>query len=205
MAASSTPDRRPHSSSRLPGVALPPKLNMTSPLQIEFANEQTLLAVNELRLGGVAKLILRDAGVRGGTLSIAVVNDPAIHQINRDFLKHDYPTDVLSFALEEDFDAFEGEVLVSAETALSHATDYGWSAEDELLLYVIHGTLHLAGYRDKTENEQAEMRAAEARYLRLAHASPNLIADGNVGPLKVNLAARAKSRIAAQHTLLGGS
>jgi probable rRNA maturation factor len=140
---------------------------MRTPLQIDFANEQSLLAVDESRLAEVAQQILIDAGVRAGSLSIAIVDDAVIHRLNNQFLKHDYATDVLSFALDEDRDAFEGEVVVSVETAIRSAGDYDLSPESELALYVIHGTLHLAGYRDTTEAERMAIRAAESRYLRM--------------------------------------
>ncbi|MEN0112135.1 MAG: rRNA maturation RNase YbeY, partial [Planctomycetota bacterium] len=80
---------------------------------------------------------------------------------------HDYPTDVLSFPLVDEPPHLVGEVIVSADTAITSAAEYGWPAEHELLLYVVHGVLHLAGRRDKTEEESATMRADEARYLRL--------------------------------------
>ena len=135
-------------------------------IQVEIANEQSLLEVDEMRLRDVAKTILRDAGVHGGSLSIAIVDDATIHVMNREYLQHDYPTDVLSFLLEEDLKEFEGQVVVSSETAIQNANEYGWRAEEELLLYVIHGTLHLAGYRDKTEADRAAMRQAEVQALR---------------------------------------
>ena len=68
-------------------------------------------------------------------LSVAVVDDPTIHELNRQFLDHDYPTDVLSFLLERDGDALEGEVVVSADTRGPRRSN-GWPADDELLLYV---------------------------------------------------------------------
>lgn len=141
--------------------------SMTKPLEIAVANEQALVAIDEESFVDVARRILRDGGVRGGSLSIAVVDDDAIHRLNREFLNHDYPTDVLSFTLDEDPSGFEGEIVVSAETAIRNAANYGWSTENELNLYIIHGALHLAGYRDKMEADQAEMREAESKYLRL--------------------------------------
>lgn len=154
---------------------------MTVPIQIDVTNEQSMLSVDEPRLAKIARQILQDAGVRGGTLSIAVVDDNTIHRVNNEFLRHDYPTDVLSFVLEEDRGHFEGEVIVSAETAIRNAAEYIWDPEDELVLYVTHGTLHLAGFRDKTEAEQAAMRDAETRYLRLHGIRPPVSAGGHVG------------------------
>ena len=149
-------------------------------MNIEIANQQTTLSIDEDRIRGVAAAILADAGYFEGELSIAVVDDPTIHELNIRHLQHDYPTDVLSFALLDEPPRLEGEVIVSADTAVEYALDYGWPAEDELLLYVIHGTLHLAGHRDKADDEVAAMRAAEAKYLRLAGVEPPaLVAEEN--------------------------
>lgn len=139
-----------------------------APMNIEIANQQSALAVDEDRMRGVAAAILADAGYHAGELSLAVVDDSTIHALNVRHLGHDYPTDVLSFALLDEPPRLEAEVIVSAETAIENAGDYGWPAESELLLYVIHGVLHLAGHRDKADDEVAEMRRAETHYLRLA-------------------------------------
>jgi probable rRNA maturation factor len=68
-------------------------------------------------------------------------------------------------------------VIVSADTASRRAAEFGWQMQDELLLYVIHGTLHLTGFDDKTDSDRAVMRAKEEQYLRsLGRAIP--AADG---------------------------
>jgi probable rRNA maturation factor len=132
---------------------------------IEIANQQTTLSLDEERLRRAAELVLADAGIREGNISLAVVDDPTIHELNRQYLNHDYPTDVLSFLLEEGDKSLEGEVIVSADTAAASAGRYGWSAHDELLLYVLHGMLHLVGYDDLEPDERTEMRSRERAYL----------------------------------------
>ncbi|MEX0978116.1 MAG: rRNA maturation RNase YbeY [Pirellulales bacterium] len=134
-------------------------------ISIEISNQQDALRFDEARLKRGALAVLRDAGVADGSLSIAVVDDPTIHALNQKYLAHDYPTDVLSFALAQDAGRLEGEVVASAETAARAAQQFGWSAEDELLLYVVHGTLHLVGYDDVSDELRMTMRAAERRYL----------------------------------------
>ena len=108
------------------------------------------------------------ATILHGTRDVRVeeVDDPTIHALNVQYLQHDYPTDVLSFVLEQTDNRVEGELIVSADTASREAAEAGWSPHDELLLYVIHGTLHLVGYDDHQPTDQAEMVAAEARYLQ---------------------------------------
>lgn len=134
-------------------------------VSIEITNEQDALRFDENRLKRGAAAVLRDAGIADGSLSIAVVDDRAIHALNSKFLAHDCPTDVLSFVLDQNGGRLEGEVVASAETAIRAALEFGWSAEDELLLYVVHGTLHLVGYDDTSDELRAAMRAAERRYL----------------------------------------
>lgn len=134
-------------------------------MDVSVCNQQSSLPIDEESLCVAALGVLGEAGYQHGALSIAVVDDPSMHELNRRHLDHDYPTDVLSFLLEEEGDHLEGEVIVSADTAAANATEYGWPAASELLLYVLHGTLHLVGYRDKTDEEQQEMRHAEAEHL----------------------------------------
>lgn len=130
-------------------------------LSIELSNEQESLRFDESRLKRAAENILRDAGFTSGSLSIAVVDDSTIHELNRQYLAHDYPTDVLSFLLEQEGERIEGEVIASADTACRTAAQLGCLAEDELLLYVIHGTLHIIGHDDSDDSQRAAMRAAE--------------------------------------------
>src|SRR5687767_7670678 len=98
-------------------------------ISIEICDDQESLVFDESLLRQAADAVLTDAGVRSGSLSIAVVDDPAIHELNRQFLEHDYPTDVLSFLLEREGERLEGEVIVSADTAIRVAQQLGWPAE----------------------------------------------------------------------------
>src|ERR1700722_13208794 len=114
-------------------------------IRIQVSNEQTALKLDRRRLRSATNRIVRDAGLREAQISLAIVDDRAIHELNRQFLAHDYATDVLSFLLERTDDRLEGEVIASADTAIRSAAKYGWQPGDELLLYVIHGVLHLVG------------------------------------------------------------
>ncbi len=134
--------------------------------RVLVANEHATLAIDEARLAAAARMILTESEYPAAIVSIAVVDDPTIHALNVQYLKHDYPTDVLSFVLEDSPQCLEGELVVSADTAVREAADALWSPLDELLLYVIHGTLHLVGYLDHEPADQAEMYAAEAHYLQ---------------------------------------
>jgi len=136
-------------------------------LEIELANRQRRHAVDADRLRAAARRVLESEGITSGTLSIAVVSDKVIRPLNRRYLQHDYATDVLSFLLDTGPKTLEGEVIVSADTAAAQASEYGSSVANELLLYVIHGTLHLIGYDDTTPAARKRMLARQRRYLRL--------------------------------------
>jgi probable rRNA maturation factor len=138
------------------------------PREIAFAVEagEPLAPADLARLRTAIEGVLDEAGVRRATLSVALVDDPTIHRLNREFLAHDFPTDVVTFPLSDDgSDALEGEIVVSVDTAARAAARLDWPAADELLLYVVHGALHLVGYDDQDPDALAAMRAAERRHL----------------------------------------
>lgn len=143
-----------------------------SDFQIDISDQQTHLEVRTERLQEVVERVLCEEGFERGEVSIAVVDDAAIHRVNRDFLGHDYPTDVVSFALGHESRAIDGELVVSAETAVREAVSHGWSAEDELLLYVVHGVLHLCGYDDLTDEARPIMRNRERQLLAFWQLTP---------------------------------
>jgi probable rRNA maturation factor len=156
---------------------------------IHIASEQNVLRVNRPRLVQLAEATLASERVRAADISIALVDDVRIHEINRQFLGHDYPTDVISFLLESASPVrrsaknlkpqasspkplprgagktLGGEIIISVETAVSMAADYGWRPVHELSLYLVHGLLHLCGYDDLSPNEQRVMRKREVEVL----------------------------------------
>lgn len=109
--------------------------------------------------------IASDYGWEDGEISIAIVDDAQIHQVNLEYLNHDYPTDVISFDTTESESFLEGDVIASAQTAHRIATENQWPAPQELLLYIIHGMLHVIGLEDTTESQAKKMRAQEKYYL----------------------------------------
>jgi probable rRNA maturation factor len=127
------------------------------------------------RAGNIGAALFRScalaalAGERKTTadLSYVIIDDGAMHEMNRNFLGHDYPTDIITFSLGEG-KAIEGEMYISVDTARTNAASYGVSLREELARLAVHGVLHLCGYGDATEAEQAEMRKKENRYLAAA-------------------------------------
>jgi len=130
-------------------------------IDVAVANHQSRLPLDEGLLGRAVRMILEKASIRSAQISVAVVDDPTIRRLHEQYLALDEPTDVLSFVLESSEEHLDGEVIVSADTAAEAAPQFGLSAADELLLYVIHGTLHLVGYDDTTPQAEVEMRREE--------------------------------------------
>ncbi len=98
-----------------------------------------------------------------GELSIAVVDDPEMREINRTYKKASKTTDVLSF--EQGENGLIGDVIISFETARRRAGLYGITIEEEIKRLVVHGTAHLAGHTHKRRKDGAEMRAEESKIL----------------------------------------
>jgi probable rRNA maturation factor len=163
---------------------------------VSVANRQTRHAVNESELASAVQLVLSDSEFSSSNVSVAIVNNATIHELNRRYLHHDWPTDVLSFVLEDDGQHLEGEIVVSADTAAASAAEIGWSAAAEQLLYVIHGALHLVGYRDKSAGDARKMRTAEARFLRqFGLEQPATAGDNGIIQLASRKPARPEARL----------
>ena len=106
----------------------------------------------------------------GAEVSVLLVNDVRIRELNRRYRGVDSPTDVLAFAMGEgEFAELHpeilGDVIISVETAEKQAECGGHSLIDELCLLAVHGTLHLLGFDDNTASGRTRMRRRERKYL----------------------------------------
>lgn len=132
---------------------------------IEIADEQTVLDVDPNPLRMAVERVLVGASIVRAEISVALVDDAAIREMNRRYLAHDYATDVLSFVLDSSPEHVDGQIVVSVETARAEAARWSWSPADELLLYVIHGALHLVGHDDAAADQREAMRRREREIL----------------------------------------
>lgn len=132
-------------------------------MTIEITNEQDALPLDEERLRKDVLFFLEKIGCPLD-LSVAIVTDDRIRDVNSRFLGHDYETDVLAFPLSE----AEGEVVVSAERAIEEAGERSVEPLAELMLYVVHGILHLSGYDDHEQGEARRMHETSLNLLREA-------------------------------------
>lgn len=147
-------------------------------IRVEIANRQQAIPLDEQQLRQAVQLALAAGDITSAAIGLAVVDDAVIHDLNRRYLAHDFPTDVLSFPLESETGSVAGEIVVSADTALRTAAQYGWLPHAELLLYAVHGALHLAGFDDHDPMEMARMRAAEVRILAEFKLRPHYDGEG---------------------------
>ena len=139
---------------------------MSSQIIVDVIDKQSALKIDESSLIQAVKVIVSDSDFQMAEISIAVVGDTEMHELNNLHLAHDYPTDVLSFPLEVTGRFLAGEIIVCSETAIKESAEHGLADLDELLLYVVHGTLHLVGYDDKDPNHRKVMREKETFYMK---------------------------------------
>ena len=112
------------------------------------------------------RAVAKSYGRRVGELGYMFVNDDKILEVNREYLGHDYYTDVITFDYDED-DVVSGDVVISLDTVASNAHLFNKTYEEELYRVIIHGILHLCGINDKGPGEREQMEAAENKALAL--------------------------------------
>ena len=103
-----------------------------------------------------------------GDLSVVACSDKELLEYNRKYLDHDTYTDIITFDHSEG-DTLAGDLLISLERVRENAVNQGVMFQDELRRVMVHGVLHLAGLKDKTEADAQAMRAAEDHALAMFH------------------------------------
>jgi probable rRNA maturation factor len=111
-------------------------------------------------LKGWIKKTIKQEGKTAGTISYLFCADKALLKINREFLKHDFYTDIITFDYSEK-NKIEGEIFISIDRVKENARTFKQPFEKELMRTVIHGVLHLCGYKDKKPADKKRMRAKE--------------------------------------------
>jgi rRNA maturation RNase YbeY len=115
------------------------------------------------------KETLRREGASAGDINIVFCSDDYLLKINREYLGHDYFTDIITFDYGEDTGGgrkISGDLMIGVGTVRENASKYGVPFDNELGRVMIHGVLHLLGYGDKTPAEEAQMRKLEDKYLK---------------------------------------
>ena len=112
------------------------------------------------------KAVAASYGRKVGEIGYLFVDDEKILEVNREYLGHDYYTDVITFDYDED-DTVSGDIVISLDTVRSNAQLFGKTYEEELYRVIIHGILHLCGINDKGPGEREIMEAAENKALKM--------------------------------------
>lgn len=169
-------------------------MSKSSPYRVRVRRDESPLEILPRQVVEIVRRTLAAEQVASAEIDIAIVDDATIHRVNREHLQHDYPTDVISFAYnvteadDEPADdaplgaglSIEGELVVSAETAIREAAVYGWAPAEELTLYLVHGLLHLCGHDDLNPEDQRQMRSRERAILQIFGLTPHYDEDEEI-------------------------
>ncbi len=130
------------------------------------AEDISMPAIRKREMNAWIKAVAQKYGRRVGDIGYMFVNDEKILEVNRQYLGHDYYTDIITFDYDEG-DRINGDIVISLDTVATNAEQYGKTYEDELHRVIIHGILHLCGINDKGPGEREIMEAAENEALAM--------------------------------------
>lgn len=136
---------------------------MASPVHFQNLNISFHLPAKRAIKQWICSIVEKE-GLSVGEISIAFCDDEYLLQVNRDFLQHDYYTDIITFQ-NPDIQGVSGDIVISVERVKENAKQLGLPFKDELHRVIIHGVLHLCGYKDKTSAQEKAMRAKEDQCL----------------------------------------
>ena len=119
------------------------------------------------------KAVAASYGRKVGDIGYMFVDDEKILEVNREYLGHDYYTDIITFDYDEG-DTINGDLVISLDTVRTNAEKFGKTYEEERHRVIIHGILHLCGINDKGPGEREIMEAAENKALEILRPSPTL-------------------------------
>ena len=141
---------------------------------IRYFKEDTSFSLKDKRLiNKWLQEVSKQRGYKIGELNYIFCSDPYLLAINKQFLDHDYETDIITFDNSDDYELETGhkgvsaDIYISVDTVRVNAKAYGEGFDREMHRVIVHGLLHLIGYDDVTEWKQRRMRAAENRALKL--------------------------------------
>jgi probable rRNA maturation factor len=136
--------------------------------QINFFSEDISYNLpNKVKTRNWIKKVVLEEGVSIRELNFIFCSDPYLKQLNKDYLQHDYFTDIVTFDNGDEEGFLEGDLFISLDRITENSQEYAVSIDHELRRVMIHGVLHLIGYGDKSESEQVRMRQKEDEALSL--------------------------------------
>ena len=130
------------------------------------AEDISMPAIKKREMNAWIKAVAQKYGRRVGDIGYMFVSDEKILEVNRQYLGHDYYTDIITFDYDEG-DRINGDIVISLDTVATNAEQYGKTYEDELHRVIIHGILHLCGINDKGPGEREIMETTENKPLAM--------------------------------------
>ncbi len=133
------------------------------PLHITVTNASGARYRGQRQMIASVQKTLKGHKVNNARVDIVLLTDRRIRTLNKQYLKHDYATDVITFPVEDQ--PLYGEIYVSLETARRQAHEYRVTVVNELCRLAVHGALHLLGYDDAEKADREAMHALENKYI----------------------------------------
>lgn len=141
---------------------------MAATIHFFFNEVKPALAARSTLKGFITRQVRRHTGRTIHGLNYIFCSDDYLLEVNRQFLKHDYYTDIITFDLAKSKTGpLEGEIYISIDRVKDNAHTLGTTIKQELHRVIFHGVLHLCGYKDKTKTDQQAMRSKEDEWLAL--------------------------------------
>jgi len=135
---------------------------------ISFNYETDFELDNEAQYEDWISRIIESEGFDEGEINYIFCDDEYLHKINVEYLDHDTLTDIISFDYTVG-NVLQGDIFISIERVQDNANDFNVSFEEELKRVLSHGVLHYCGYKDKSEEDEALMRAKEEEKMQMFH------------------------------------
>ena len=131
---------------------------------IEFVEEANTTVTSFESIKSWLLKVISQEGKSTGVITYVFMDDESLLEYNKQYLNHDFYTDVITFD-DSNFPEINGDILVSVDRIKDNANQLKTEFKEEFLRVVVHGVLHLCGYKDKSESEEKMMRSKEAFYL----------------------------------------
>lgn len=137
---------------------------------VEFEKD---FKISEQNTKKIVRLISDELNCSINSIQINFVGSEYLKEVNKQFLDHNYYTDIITFNYSEKKSTLEGEIFISVEDAAENSDKFGSRLNNELIRLIAHGILHLIGYNDLTESEKEQMTLMENKFISLVNESDN--------------------------------
>ncbi|MBP3254493.1 MAG: rRNA maturation RNase YbeY [Bacteroidales bacterium] len=135
-------------------------------MAVNFSTDTPSDLKQKLKLKKWIKSVIEGHGKKCGTVSYLFTTDEKVLQINKQYLNHDFYTDIITFDYTEN-DTVNGDIFISTDRVRENAVTFNTTFDQELHRVIIHGVLHLIGFKDHSDKEQKIMRQKEDEALCL--------------------------------------